>query len=70
MYYGDFFCAEKTHVFALPFVTYTGCPGKFGIAKTAGVAEMLGSAINMGTQGGYTMVPQTPNVPSHKKFLF
>ena len=69
MYYGDFFCAEKTHVFALPFVTYTGCPGKFGIAKTAGLAEMVGSAINLGTQGGYTMAHQTFNLPPPKKFL-
>ena len=49
---------------------HTGCPGKFGIAQVAGMAEMLGSAINLGTQVGYTMVPQTPNVPSQKKFLF
>ena len=47
----------------------TGCPGKFGIAKTAGLAEMVGSAINLGTQGGYTMVPQTSNLPPQKKFL-
>ena len=47
----------------------TGCPGKFGIAKTAGLAEMVGSDINLGTQGGYTMVPQTSDLPPPKKFL-
>ena len=51
-------------------ILHTGCPGKFGIAKMAGVTKMLGSAVNLGTQGGYTMVPQTPNVPSQKKFPF
>ena len=49
---------------------HTGCPGKFGIAQVAGMAEMLGSAINLGTQGGYTMVPQTPTYFPRKKFLF
>ena len=38
------------------FWPYTGCPNKFGMAQTAGVAEVVISASKSGTQGGYTMV--------------
>ena len=40
--------------------SYTGCPNKFGMAQTAGVAEVVISASKSGTQGGYTMVPWPP----------
>ena len=39
---------------------YTGCPNKFGMAQTAGEAEVVISASKSGTQGGYTMVPWPP----------
>ena len=51
-------------------ITYTGCPGRFRIAQTAGVGKMVGSAINLGTQGGYTMVPPTTGLPLTKNFVF
>ena len=51
-------------------ITYTGCPGRFRIAQTAGVGKMVGSAINLGTQGGYTIVTQTPSLPPQEKFIF
>ena len=40
------------------------------MAQTAWVAEMVGSAIDLGTQGGYTKVPPTPNLPYQKSLFF
>ena len=34
----------------------------------AGMADMVGSALYLGTPWGYTMVPPTPGLPHQKKF--